>query len=165
MAPARRPRLGNDQEWGLQSGWKPVNNLQGLVKGDSTPTSLLAGKDGYLTLDFGKPVRDLRLDVEAVSPGTILDFAYCGIPLNLKTGERVLLEDGSFDPEVTIGTPAAARMILHGPGRVELLEERTLRWLMITWRNAKSPVSLLQVSIQTSQQPLTQIGSFEGGSG
>jgi hypothetical protein len=123
---------------------------------------LLPGSDGYATLDFGKPLHGyLCLEIGAAPAGAVLDFTYGEIRDDLRTGKRVLLPDGSFDPELTVGAPFGDRVIVRGgPQTIELPEERTWRWLMITWRNTKKPIELKAVFIRSSQHPAPDIGSF-----
>jgi hypothetical protein len=74
----------------------------------------------------------------------------------------VLLEDGSFDPELIVGTPFGDRVILgEGAQTIEIPEERTWRWLMVTWRHATAPIGIGSISIMTSQHPAPGLGSFE----
>ncbi len=129
------------------------------------PAELRPGMDGYLTLDFGRPVHGyVKLEIDSAGPGTILDFLYGEIRVDPATGKRVLLEDGSFDPELVVGAPFGDRVILRG-GRqsIEIPEERTARWLMLAWTRCRRPVLLRSVSFFTSQHPVTVRGSFSGG--
>jgi hypothetical protein len=130
-------------------------------EGDSL-TKLQPGKDGYATLDFGKPLHGyLRLEILDAPAGAVLDFTYGEIHYDLHAEKQVLLDDGSFDPELTVGTPFGDRITLReGPQTLEIPEERTWRWLMITWRNATAPIDIGSISIMTSQHPAPELGSF-----
>lgn len=141
---------------------------------DPTAISIPAGedglvmntrRDGYVTWDFGKPLHGyLRIEVANGSAGATLDFLCGELRENLRTGEAVLRPDGSFDPELILGTPCGDRVILRGGKQViEIPEERTLRWLMIAWNASAAPVRLSRVSVMTSQHPAPGVGSFSGG--
>jgi hypothetical protein len=140
-----------------------VKDGQALLGQSTTGACLKAGGDGYLTLDFGRPVHGyLRLDIADAAAGTVLDFTYGETRVDLRTGKTMLHADGSFDPELVCGGPYGDRVVLRG-GRqtVEIPEERTCRWLMVTWRGAgKKDVRLRSVSMMTSQHPAPTRGSF-----
>ena len=125
--------------------------------------SLLPGPDGYVTLDFGKPLHGyLRLEITDAPEGAVLDFTYGEIRHDLCAEKPVLLEDGSFDPELIVGTPFGDRVTLReGAQTIEIPEERTWRWLMVTWRHATAPIGIGSISIMTSQHPAPGLGSFE----
>ena len=125
--------------------------------------TLLPGSDGYVTLDFGKPLHGyLRFEVTDAPEGAVLDFTYGEIRYDLCAEKPVLLADGSFDPEMIVGTPFGDRVILgKGSQTIEIPEERTWRWLMVTWRHATAPIEIGSFSIMTSQHPAPGLGSFE----
>ena len=125
-------------------------------------TRLKPGRDGYITLDFSKPLHGyLRLEILDAPAGAVLDLTYGEIHYDLHAEKPVLLDDGSFDPELTVGTPFGDRITLRkGPQSLEIPEERTWRWLMITWRNANAPIDIGSISIMTSQHPTPELGSF-----
>jgi hypothetical protein len=124
--------------------------------------SLLPGLDGYATLDFGKPVHGyLRLEISDAPAGAVLDFTYGEIRYDLCAEKPVLLADGSFDPELTVGRPFGDRVTLReGAQTIEIPEERTWRWLMVTWRQLSAPIEIQAISIMTSQHPAPELGSF-----
>jgi len=124
--------------------------------------SLLPGPDGYVTLDFGKPFHGyVRIAILSAPAGATLDFTYGEIREDLCSGKRVLLEDGFFDPELIVGTPFGDRIVLReGAQTIEIPEERTWRWLMVTWRAAKKQVEIQSISVMTSQHPAPNVGSF-----
>jgi hypothetical protein len=124
---------------------------------------LLPGPDGYATLDFGKPVHGyLHLEIADAPAGAVLDFTYGEIRQDLHGEKPILLSDGSFDPEFTVGSPSGDRVVLRaGAQSIEIPEERTLRWLMVTWRQATAPIEIGSISIMTSQHPAPELGSFE----
>ena len=129
----------------------------------SSVATLLPGSDGYVTLDFGKPLHGyLRFEVTDAPEGAVLDFTYGEIRYDLCAEKPVLLADGSFDPELIVGTPFGDRVILgKGSQTIEIPEERTWRWLMVTWRHATAPIEIGSFSIMTSQHPAPELGSFE----
>jgi hypothetical protein len=123
------------------------------------------GRDGYLTLDFGKPLHGyVKVEIEDAPPGATLDFLYGELRVNPYTGEIVLRPDGSMDSEFIVGAPFGDRVILRG-GRqtVEVPEERTCRWLQLIWRSPEKSIRLRSVSIMTSQHPAPLKGGFSGG--
>lgn len=128
-------------------------------------TAEFARKSGYLTLDFGKPVHGyLRIEIEDAAAGTTLDFLHGELRWNLHKQESVLKKNGSFDPELIVGGPCGDRVILReGRQSVEIPEERTWRWLLISWDRAAKPVKVRSISVMTSQHPAKTLGTFSGG--
>lgn len=139
-----------------------ATQLHGFIRQQAPAACLLPGSDGYVTLDFGKPLHGyLRIEILNAPAGVILDFTYGEIRQDLCSGKPVLLKDGSFDPELIVGTPFGDRITLRkGAQIIEIPEERTWRWLMITWRNASAPVVMKSATSQSSQHPVPQLGTF-----
>jgi hypothetical protein len=131
---------------------------------DSAPCARLkTGGDGYLTLDFGRPVHGyLRVEIADAEAGTVLDFTFGETRVDLRTGKTMLHANGSFDPELVCGGPYGDRVVLRGGKQtVEIPEERTCRWLMATWRKAhQKDTRVRSVSMMTSQHPAPTKGSF-----
>jgi hypothetical protein len=126
---------------------------------------LRGGRDGYVTLDFGRPLHGyLKIEIEEGPPGAELDFLYGEMRVNPSTGEAALRPDGSINCEFIVGAPFGERVILRG-GRqtIEIPEERTLRWLLVIWKSPAKPIKLRAVSVMTSQHPAPLKGSFQGG--
>jgi len=125
---------------------------------------LRGGRDGYLTLDFGKPLHGyVKLEIEDAPPGAMIDFLYGELRVNPCTGETVLRPDGAMDSEFIVGAPFGDRVTLRGgPQTIEIPEERTWRWLRLIWSADKS-IHLRSVSVMTSQHPAPLKGSFSGG--
>lgn len=132
---------------------------------DEGAAGLRGGRDGYATLDFGKPVHGyVKLEIEDAPAGATLDFLYGEVRVNPYTGESVLHPDGSIDPEFIVGAPFGDRVILRGGSQtIEISEERTWRWLLVIWSGAKKSIRLRSLSAMTSQHPAPLKGDFTGG--
>lgn len=139
-----------------------ANNLAALCASGLGAADFLAGEDGYVTLDFGKPVHGtLMIEILDAPEGAILDFTFAETRVDLRTGNLMLKEDGSFDPELVCGGPYGDRILLRkGKQSIELPEERTGRWMMITWRKAGGAIRVKSVSMMTSQHPAPGLGRF-----
>ena len=122
-------------------------------------------RDGYVTLDFGKPLHGyVKIEIEDAPPGAMLDFLYGELRTNPYTGEETLHPDGSMDCEFIVGAPFGDRIILRGgPQSIEIPEERTWRWLLVIWRSPEQSIRLHSISVMTSQHPAPLQGDFSGG--
>jgi len=140
-----------------------IQNAPALFSDTVTTAKLLPGGDGYVTLDFGQPVHGtLFLEIQDAPEGAVLDFTYGETRVDLRTGKLMLREDGSFDPELVCGGPYGDRVVLRrGKQTIELPEERTCRWMMITWRKATAAIKVRSVSVMTSQHPAPGKGTFQ----
>ena len=126
---------------------------------------LHGGREGYVTLDFGKPLHGyVKLEIEDAPTGATVDFLYGELRVNPYNGETVLRPDGSIDSEFIVGAPFGDRVVLRG-GRqtIEIPEERTWRWLQLIWRSPEKSIRLRSVSVMTSQHPAPLKGRFSGG--
>jgi hypothetical protein len=158
---ADAPHPETPTSWLVKHSCYEMNEERAKVARHSL-SSLLPGPDGYATLDFGKPLHGyLRLEITGAPAGAVLDFTYGEIRYDLCAEKQVLLDDGSFDPELIVGTPFGDRVTLReGAQTIEIPEERTWRWLMVTWRDASAPIEIQSISIMTSQHPAPGLGSF-----
>jgi hypothetical protein len=143
-----------------------MSHPEALTGRADTSAVLEPGIDGYLTLDFGKPMHGtLYLELEDADSGTILDFTHGELRRDLRKDQDLLGKDGAFDPEITLGAPCGDRVILRsGAQQIEIPEERTCRWLMITWRGACKSVKIRSIRWMSSQYPGQVKGTFVGGS-
>lgn len=139
-----------------------VQNLPALFSDSPATARLMPGGEGYVTLDFGQPVHGtLFLEILDAPGGAVLDFTYGETRVDLRTGNKMLREDGSFDPELVCGGPYGDRVILRrGKQTIELPDERTCRWMMITWRKVEAPIKIKSISVMTSQHPAPGRGTF-----
>lgn len=164
------PRVGEPPHPETPTSWLAKHSgyerdRQRAVVTNHSVTRLLPGLDGYATLDFGRPVHGyLHLEIADAPAGAVLDFTYGEIRHDLHGEKPVLLSDGSFDPEFTVGSPFGDRVALRaGAQSIDIPEERTCRWLMVTWRQSTAPIEIKSISIMTSQHPAPELGSFEAG--
>ncbi|MFA6959736.1 MAG: alpha-L-rhamnosidase [Opitutaceae bacterium] len=119
---------------------------------------------GYVTFDFGKPVHGyLRIGITSAPAGAVMEFGYGELASDPRDDSQILKEEGSFDPEFTVGTPFGDHVRLRaGAQTIELPEERTWRWLLIHWESSDGePITVANISCLTSQHPVIQHGRFD----
>jgi len=125
------------------------------LPGASGPATIAPGegRDAVIVLDFGDVVTGYpRLDVSAPA-GTVLDIAYA---------ER--LKDGRPEPppRTPIWSPTVHRYIAReGRQRWEKFEWAGFRYLQITVRNPRGPVTIHRVALNETLYPVEERGSFE----
>ncbi len=127
---------------------------------------LHGGRDGYVTLDFGRPLHGyLKIEIQDAAPGAELDLLYGEMRVNPHTGEPALRPDGWLNCEFVVGAPFGERIVLRGGEQsIEIPEERTLRWLLLVWHTpGPSSIQLRSVSLMSSQHPAPLKGNFRGG--
>ena len=136
----------NAKAFSAPSGW--LKNKEGVAE-------LRGGRDGYVNLDFGKPLHGyVRVEIEDAPAGATLDFLYGELRTNPFNNEPVLLPSGWIEPEFIVGAPFGDRVILRGgPQTVEIPEERTWRWLLMIWRSSKKNPSSFRLG---DEQPASR---------
>lgn len=125
-----------------------------------------AGQSFYVTVDFARPVHGYPvLRLEGATPGTLVDFGYCEIPLSSYDGREHVRPDGWIDPMGVVGKGYADRYICReGAQAVEIPEERTARWMTLHVHfPADGELILGGTGMVKSQFPIKPLGSFECG--
>lgn len=139
--------------------------------GSGTSLSLRSapsGEDAYVTVDFGRPVHGYPFfEIDAAPKGAVMDLVYNELKTDPRDGTPVLKVDGSFDPERTVGVRYGDRIVTRaGRQRVELPDERTCRYMMITVRNAaQEPVRIGRVGLLDIHHPTPRNGAFSSEDG
>jgi hypothetical protein len=123
------------------------------MKGEAVKVAASDSRDAVFVLDFGETVAGYpRIDLEAAA-GTIIDIAY---------SER--LRDGR--PELPVRGPLTSPTVhryiaREGRQTWEKFEWVGFRYLHVTVRNAERPVELHRVSLNETEYPVEERGSFE----
>lgn len=166
LPPEARPPFGvASTSWSLRNGSYRRDKLraQKVALGPQGMSGeLTQGPAGYLTLDFGRPVHGfVYFEAECAEAGAQLEFGYGELRSSPRTGKPVLRGNGSFDPEIVMGGPSGDRVILvAGRNVIEVPEERTCRWLLVSWRSTQKPIHLLRIGMHESGHPIEVRGSF-----
>ncbi len=132
-----------------------------LCQGKPWTISGKAGDSLYVTVDFQRPLHGYPLiDIGQCPWGTRLDFGYGEIWRRHYDGRILLRQDGWLDTGRVVGSRYADRIIISGPGTVELPDERTCRWLTLHIHFYLSgTVTINRLGIISSQHPFNILGS------
>jgi hypothetical protein len=136
----------------LTPALRGVEKLLKPGEGTCWVSTVGAGGDPYMTIDFGKEVTGyIRLRLRGVSGG-IVDLGYSETLLN-----------GHVDPlRNNEGVNYADRYIMRdGPQEWELFFLKGFRYVQLTFRNCPKPVELESVKLLFSSYPVKYRGSFE----
>ncbi len=132
-----------------------------LTRGESFTLGGQAGETRYVTMDFQRPLHGYPVvDIASSVAGVRMDFGYGELWRSQYDGRLLLNDQGWLDTGGVVGARYADRVLVNGPARVELPDERTCRWLTLHFHfSGAGTVVIREVAMLSCQHPFEIAGS------